>query len=132
MPSRPRSSVSLAAFELRRDARLMNSFDVATFGVLSNTRTEPVFCTTYQRELSPGACSIAMVWRDVAVGARGNVRFGNTRCTAMLTVLLGGSPARQVVFAGRASRPEVPPTGGVALVIALAAADAAETLAGVA
>jgi hypothetical protein len=79
MPSRPRSSLSLAGFEFRRDARLMNSVDVDTFAVLSNTRTEPVFCTTYQRELSPGACNIAMVCREFAVGASGKVRLGNTR-----------------------------------------------------
>src|SRR4030095_14457395 len=109
MPSRPRSSVGLLGSELRRVERLMNSRVVETFGVLSNTRTEPVFCTTYQRAELPGSCSMAM----------GCVKFGRlakARCTAKLTVALGGSPARQVVLDGRASRP---PSGGVALVVAL-------------
>ena len=122
MPSRPRSSLELAGSELSRDERLMNSRVVETFGVLSNTRTEPVFCTTYQRAELPGSCSMAMGW--VKFG-----RLANARCTARDTVVLGGSPARQVVLEGRPSRP---PTGGVPLVVALAAADAADTFGGVA
>jgi hypothetical protein len=53
---------------------------------LSNTRTEPVFCTTYQRAEFPGSWSMAM----------GCVKFGrfeNARCTASDTAVLGGSPA---------------------------------------
>src|SRR5690242_17546176 len=76
-----------------------------TLAVLSNTRTWPVFCTTYQRAELPGACSIRM----------GCVKFGklgNTRCASSATPL-GGSPARQLVLLGRASRPEVPVGAGV-------------------
>src|SRR4249920_3674466 len=123
MPRSPRSSLELAGSEFRRVERLMNSRVVETFGVLSNTRTEPVFCTTYQRAELPGSWSMATGW----------VKFGrpaNTRCTASDTVLLGGSPARQVVFDGRASRP---PAGGEApLVVALTEADCAEVFAGLA
>src|SRR6185503_17259090 len=122
MPSSPRSSVGLVGSEFSRPAMLMNSRDVETLAVLSNTRTEPVFCTTYQRAELPGSCSMAM----------GCVKFGRlakARCTAKDTVVPGGSPARQVVLAGRPSRP---PTGGVPLVVALAAADATDTFAAVA
>src|SRR5881396_1632142 len=122
MPSRPRSSVGLVGSDVSRDARLTNSRVVETFGVLSNTRTDPVFCTTYQRVEFAGSCSMAM----------GCVKFGrlaNARWTASDTVLLGGSPARHVVFAGRLSSPA---TGAVPVVVALAAAEAAETLGGVA
>ena len=97
---------------------LMNSVVVETPALLSNTRTEPVFCTTNQRELSPGACNIAM--------GCVNTRLGNARCTDSDTVLLGGSPARQVVLIGRPSRP---PTGGVPPVVALAAAESTDSFA---
>ena len=99
----------------------MNSRVVETFGVLSNTRTEPVFCTTYQRAELPGSCSMAM-------GCVKFGRFAKARCTASDTVVLGGSPARQVALEGRPSRP---PIGGVP-VVALAATDAADTFGGVA
>jgi hypothetical protein len=33
-------------------------------------------------------------------------RFGKARCVSMDTAVLGALPARQVVFEGRASRPE--------------------------
>src|SRR5215203_3190422 len=84
---------------------LMNWRVVATFGVLSNTRTEPVFCTTYQRALFPGSCSIAT--SCVKLG-----RLANARCTAKLTLVPGASPARHVVLDGRASRPVGSPPGG--------------------
>src|SRR5262245_42169599 len=122
MPSRPRSSLLLFGSELSRDEMLMNSRVVETFAVLSNTRTEPVFCTTYHRAEFPGSWSMAM----------GCVKFGNcvnTRCTASDTAVLGGSPARQVVFEGRLSRPLI---GGVPGIVAIAAVDCADTLAGVA
>src|SRR5262245_9321358 len=122
MPSRPRSSLELLGSEFSRDEMLMNSLVVATLAVLLNTRTEPVFCTTYQRELLPGSCNIAM--GCVKLG-----RLANARCTASGTVVLGGSPARQVVLAGRPSRP---PAGGVPLVVAVAALEAADTLGGMA
>src|SRR4051812_23692064 len=122
MPRRPRSSLELAGAGLRRDARVMNSRVTEKFGGLSNTRTEPVFFTTYHRAELPGSCSMAM-------GCVKFGRFANARCTAKDTVVLGGSPARQVVFEGRPSRP---PAAAVPLVVALAAADAADTLAGVA
>jgi hypothetical protein len=97
---------------------------VDTFGVLSNTFTCPVFCTTYQRAEFPGSCSIA-------TGCVKPGRLANTRCTANDTVLAGASPARQVVLDGRASRPE-PGGGGVAaLVVALPAVDTADSLGGV-
>ena len=92
----------------------MNTEDAATPAVLSNLRTAPVFSTTYQRAELPGSCSMAM-------GCVNPGRLGNTRCTASDTSLLGASPARQVVFDGRASSP--PPVGGVTgPVVALAAA----------
>src|SRR5688500_10131861 len=122
MPSRPRSSFELLGFELRRPAMLMNSEVAETFAVLLNTRTDPVFCTTYQRAELPGSCNMAI----------GCVKFGkpvNARCRATDTVPLGASPARQLVFAGRASSPL---SGGAPPVVALAAVEAAETLAGVA
>ena len=58
-----------------------------------------------------------------------NVSVGNTRCTASDRLLLGASPARQEVFEGRLSSP-LP--GVDPLVVALAAAEGAEVLAGVA
>src|SRR4051812_49572611 len=99
----------------------MNSRVLETDGVLSNTRTDPVFCTTYQRAELPGSWSMAM----------GCVKFGRlekARCTASDTLVLGGSPARQVVFEGRVSRPLA---GGVPLVVALTEPDCADTLGGV-
>src|SRR5262249_53239518 len=105
MPSRPRSSVGLFGSEVSWFAMLMNWRELDTFGVLSNTRTEPVFCTIYQRALFPGSCSIA-------TGCVKAGRFENTRCTAKLRLLLGTSPARHVVFDGRASRPTGSPGGG--------------------
>src|SRR6187401_1670229 len=122
MPSRPRSSFELLGSELRRELTSMNTRVVDTLAVLSNTSTCPVFCTTYQRALLPGSCSIAM--GCVKLG-----RFANARCTASETELSGASPARQVVFDGRESRPD---TGGVAWVVAFAEADPADSLAGVA
>src|SRR3954470_23810008 len=104
MPSNPRSSLELLGSELRRDATSMNTLELATLFVLSNTRTCPVFCTTYQRALLPGACSIAM--------GCVKVRFGNTRCKAIDTDVPGASPARHAAFAGRASSPEVGGGGG--------------------
>src|SRR5690242_9236115 len=103
MPSKPRSSCGSPAFELSFDEMSMKVRVLDTLGVLSNTFTWPVFCTTYQRAGFPGSCSIATGW--VKLG-----RPGNTRCTASDTELLGASPARQVVFDGRASRPD--PLGG--------------------
>src|SRR5262245_48853766 len=123
MPSRPRSSVGVFGSELSFDAMLMNSRDVDAFAVLSNTRTEPVFWTMYQRALLPGSWSIA-------IGCVKFGRFGNTRCTSKLTAVLGGSPARQLVLEGRASRPEV--GGAFEFVVASTGSDAADTFAGVA
>src|SRR5262245_54411365 len=105
MPSRPRSSCALCGSELSLLAMLMNSREVLTFAVLSNTRTAPVFCTTYQRASLPGSCSSA-------IGCVKLGRFGNTRCTARLRLVPGSAPARHVAFAGRASRPEGSPGGG--------------------
>src|SRR3954468_12563648 len=105
MPSRPRSSVGLLGSELSRAARLTNSRVVETSAVLSNTRTEPVFCTTYQRAEFPGSCNMAM-------GCVKAGRLANAGWTASDTVLLGGSPARQVVLEGRLSRP---PTAAIPL-----------------
>src|SRR4051812_10049105 len=114
MPSRPRSSVALVGSELSREEMLMNSRDVDTPALLSNTRTEPVFCTTYQRASLPGSCSSAMGCEKLA-------SCGNTRCTPRLCV--GGAPARQVVFEGRESRPV---TGAVASEVPLAVAESAD------
>ena len=75
MPSSPRSSLLLPGAELSREAMSMNTLDEPTLFVLSNTRTCPVFWTTYQRAALPGACSIAM--------GCVNVRFGKTRCAAI-------------------------------------------------
>src|SRR5678815_3237170 len=105
MPSRPRSSLELEGSEFSFDAMSMKVLADDTSAVLSNTRTWPVFCTTYQRAELPGACNIRM----------GCVKFGklgNTRC-ASSEMPLGGSPARQLVLLGRASRPEVPVGTGV-------------------
>src|SRR4051812_9750123 len=122
MPSRPRSSVALPGLEFSRDETSMNVRFADTLAVLSNAITWPVFCTMYQRAALPGSCSIAM-------GCVKFARFGNTRCTAKLTLVLGGSPARHVALAGRASRPAVPPLGGAAPVVAVTAGDAADSLA---
>src|SRR6187549_742246 len=99
----------------------MNSRVVETDESLSNTRTEPVFCTMYQRAEFPGSWSMAM-------GCVKFGRFANARCTASVTAVLGGSPARHVVLDGRLSSP---PAGGGPVVVALAEPDWAETLAGV-
>src|SRR5262245_44136806 len=107
MPNRPRSSLELLGLEFSSPAMLMNSRDVETLAVLSNTRTEPVFCTTYQRAETPGSCSMAM-------GCVKFGRFGNTRCVVRATGGGGGGG------------------GGAALVVALAEVDAADSLAGVA
>src|SRR4051812_17338453 len=125
MPSRPRSSLDEFGSELSLEAMSMNSLLLATFALFWKTRTDPVFCTTYQREELPGACSMATGW--VKFG-----RLANTRWMPKDTG--GGSPATQVVFEGRASRPETPGAGGGGnpLVVALAAADAADSFAGVA
>src|SRR5688572_24857904 len=125
MPSSPRSSFAVLGSELRRDERLMNSLVLETLGVLSNTRTEPVFSTTYQRAEFPGACNMAM-------GCEKAGKLGNTRCTASEIPLPGASPARQVVLEGRWSSPEPAGTGGAALVVAVAAVEPADSLAGVA
>src|SRR5687767_10851559 len=105
MPSRPRSSLESAGFELRRDAILRNSRVLDTPASLSKTRIEPVFCTTYQRAELPGSCSIA-------TGCEKLGRLLKTRCTDSDTALLGASPARQVEFAGRLSRPDAAGGGG--------------------
>ena len=89
---------------------LMNSLVVATLAVLSNTRTEPVFCTTYQRAELPGSCSMAM-------GCVKFGRLGNTRCTASDTA------ARRIAReAGgvRRARIETRAAGRAASVVALA------------
>src|SRR4051812_48360168 len=101
MPSRPRSS----AEESRREVTSMKTLDVATLALLSNTRTRPVFSTTYQRAELLGACIIA-------TGCE-NARLGNTRCLFIDTEPSEGAPARQVAFAGRASRPETAVGTGV-------------------
>src|SRR5262245_42910671 len=101
MPSRPRSSFRPGPeLGFSRDAMSMKVRVVVTLGVLSNTRTWPVFCTTYQRAELPGSCSMAMGCVNPGV------MFGNTRCWSMDTPL-GASPATQVVLDGRESRPEV-------------------------
>ena len=105
MPSRPRSSLELAGSEFSFDEMSMKPLVDETLAVLSNTRTWPVFCTTYQRAELPGACSMRM-------GCVKFGRFGNTRCVSIETPL-GGSPARQLVLLGRASRPEEPVGVGV-------------------
>src|SRR3954469_13418093 len=100
MPSRPRSSFGSEASEFSRDEMSMKVLADATLALLSNTRTWPVFCTTYQRAELAGAWSIRM-------GCVKFGRLGNTRCVSIETPL-GGSPARQVALVGRASRPETP------------------------
>src|SRR5690349_3309409 len=100
MPSNPRSSLAEVGSELSRPDKLMNSRVVEALATLSNTRTEPVFWTTYQRELLPGSWSMAMGWV--------NERLGKTRCTATDKALFGASPARQVPLEVRVSRPLTP------------------------
>src|SRR6478735_727568 len=102
MPSRPRSSVALPAICA---ATLMNTRFAATSSWLSNTCTVRVFSTTYQRALLAGSCSIS-------TGEEKAARLGNTRSTASDTWLDGASPARQVVLAGRESRPATPGAAG--------------------
>jgi hypothetical protein len=43
-----------------REERLMNSRGVPGVAELLNTRTAPVFSTTYQRALLPGSCNMRM------------------------------------------------------------------------
>src|SRR5690349_8191901 len=115
MPSKPRSSSAEVVSELSRVATLMNSAVLVTPALLANTRTAPVFCTTNQRESSPGACNMATGCVNPGV------ILGNTRCQP--NVNAGASPARQVAFDGRLSRP---PTGALAPgVVALACAEGA-------
>src|SRR5688572_15402143 len=97
MPSNPPSE-----FELTVSAMKLLAVGVAVF---ANTRTVPPFCTTNQRESSPGACNIATGWS--------NVRFGNARCNwiavPVTTVFAGATHER---FDGRESKPTVTPGGG--------------------
>src|SRR5688500_13751692 len=114
MLSRPRSSFALFGLYDIRPEISTNCRVVDTPGVLSNTRTMPVFCATYQRSVRVGSCSIA-------IGTE-NVRFGNTRSTASGNGERGASPARQVVLAGRESSPPVN------VVVTFTAADCADSL----
>ena len=78
----------------------MNTDELVAPALLANTRTTPPFSTTNQRELSPGACSIA-------IGCV-KLRFAKARDSVRLAVLLaGGSNAKQVVLLGRESSPMV-------------------------
>lgn len=105
MPSSPASSspaVTILA------VMSMNTDEVVVEALLTNTRTTPLFSTTNQRELSPGACSSATgSENDKPVNARGSVMLA--------VVLVGGSNAKQVVLLGRVLRPRAEPPEKVAV-----------------